>query len=185
MYSFIEPRGFSHELESQFFLNVFGFFGATGTPVLDFWWRLLWVLKPESVLPYSIFEEVNVMYIPQDPPLVLHVLTSWQPALLPVLSPHTVPEVRLLGFELMLSEYLWVRHSTNWAKPGPTNWSHNWLNVFGTKIVNNWWITMLVNRVITNYRPRAYQTYLAFWGFGWGIRVSQASPPVWYQPTTW
>ena len=28
-------------------------FGATGTPVLDFWCRLLWVSKPESVLPYS------------------------------------------------------------------------------------------------------------------------------------
>ena len=26
------------------------------------------------------FVEVNVMYIPQDPPLVLHVPTSWQPA---------------------------------------------------------------------------------------------------------
>ena len=24
--------------------------------------------------------EVNVMYVPQDPPLVLHLLTSWQPA---------------------------------------------------------------------------------------------------------
>ena len=29
------------------------FFGATGNPVLDFWWRLLWVSKPEWVLPYS------------------------------------------------------------------------------------------------------------------------------------
>ena len=28
----------------------------------------------------SFFVEVNVMYIPQDPPLVLHLLTSWQPA---------------------------------------------------------------------------------------------------------
>ena len=31
------------------------FFGATGTPVLDFWSRLLWVSKPEWVLPYSLF----------------------------------------------------------------------------------------------------------------------------------
>ena len=42
-----------------FFKNVFGghmsFFGATGTPVLDFWWRLLWVSKPEWVLSYSLF----------------------------------------------------------------------------------------------------------------------------------
>ena len=29
------------------------FVGATDTPVLDFWWRLLWVSKPEWVLPYS------------------------------------------------------------------------------------------------------------------------------------
>ena len=43
-----------------FFLKFFllghidmSFFGATGTPVLDFWWRLLWVSKPEWVLPYS------------------------------------------------------------------------------------------------------------------------------------
>ena len=26
------------------------------------------------------FAEANVMYIPQDPPLVLHLPTSWQPA---------------------------------------------------------------------------------------------------------
>ena len=43
-----------------FFQKVFfvghihmSYFGATGTPVLDFWWRLLWVSKPEWVLPYS------------------------------------------------------------------------------------------------------------------------------------
>ena len=36
-----------------------------------------------------------------------------------VLSPHIVADVRLLGFELVLTEYLWVRRSTNWAKPGP------------------------------------------------------------------
>ena len=44
----------------------------------------------------------------------------------PVLSPHTVTEVRLLGFELVLSEYLWVRRSTNWAKPGPTKFHISW-----------------------------------------------------------
>ena len=41
---------------------------------------LLWGSKPEWVLPYSLFVEVNVMYIPQDPPLVLHLPTSWQSA---------------------------------------------------------------------------------------------------------
>ena len=34
--------------------------------------------KPEWVLPYSLFVEANVMYIPRDPPLVLHLPTSWQ-----------------------------------------------------------------------------------------------------------
>ena len=100
-----------------FFFKVFGghmsFFGATGTPVLDFWWHILWVLKSEWVLPYSLFfAEANVMYIPWDPPLVLHMPTSWGPALLPVLHPHNVAEVRLPGFELILSEYLWVRRNS-------------------------------------------------------------------------
>ena len=29
---------------------------------------------------FAIFVEANVMYIPQDSPLVLHLLTSWRPA---------------------------------------------------------------------------------------------------------
>ena len=29
---------------------------------------------------FAIFAEANVMYIPQDSPLVLHLTTSWQPA---------------------------------------------------------------------------------------------------------
>ena len=41
------------------------------TPDLDFCWRLFWVFKPECSLPYSLqVAEVNVMYIPQDPPRV-------------------------------------------------------------------------------------------------------------------
>ena len=39
------------------------------------------------------FAKAHVMYIPWDPPLVLHVLTSWQPALQPVTSPHACAEV--------------------------------------------------------------------------------------------
>ena len=39
--------GSNHTFFFFFFFKVFGghmsFFGATGTPVLDFWWRLLWV----------------------------------------------------------------------------------------------------------------------------------------------
>ena len=56
------------EYSSQlFFLNIFGghihmsCFGATDTPVLDFWWRLIRIA------------EANVMYIPWDPPLVPHI----------------------------------------------------------------------------------------------------------------
>ena len=41
-------------------------FGATDTPVLDFWWHLLWVSKPEW--------EVYMIYIPWDSPLVWHLL---------------------------------------------------------------------------------------------------------------
>ena len=62
---------------NDFFVGHMSFFGATGTPVLDFWWHLLWGLKPEWVLPYSLFAEANVMYIPPDPPLGLHLPTSW------------------------------------------------------------------------------------------------------------
>ena len=38
--------------------------GATGTPVLDFWLRLLCVSKPAWVLPYLLFAKANVMHIP-------------------------------------------------------------------------------------------------------------------------
>ena len=48
------------------------YFGATGTPVLDFWWRLLWVSKPEWFCLIRI-AEANIMYISWDPPLVLHI----------------------------------------------------------------------------------------------------------------
>ena len=37
------------------------FCGATDIPVLDFWWRLLWVSKPEWVLLYSSLAEVYVL----------------------------------------------------------------------------------------------------------------------------
>ena len=56
------------------------FCGATDTSVLKFWWCLLWVSKPEWVLPYSQLAEVYVMYITWDSPLVQHLLTSWWPA---------------------------------------------------------------------------------------------------------
>ena len=43
-----------------FFLNNFGghihmsYFGATDTPVLDFWWRLLWVSKAERAALFAL-----------------------------------------------------------------------------------------------------------------------------------
>ena len=51
--------------------------------------------------------EANVMYVPRDPPLVLHLLTSWRPARSQS-CPHILlpAEVRLPGFELVLSKYL-------------------------------------------------------------------------------
>ena len=60
-----------HNFFFKFFLKVFfdghihmSYFGATGTPVLDFWWRLLWVSKPEWVLPYSHCEgKCNVHFL--------------------------------------------------------------------------------------------------------------------------
>ena len=58
----------------KFLADTHILFGAASTPVLDFWWHLIWVSKPEWVLPYSLFfAEVYVMYIPWDPPLVLHI----------------------------------------------------------------------------------------------------------------
>ena len=32
------------------------YFVATGTPILKFWWCLLWVSRPEWVLPYSLLQ---------------------------------------------------------------------------------------------------------------------------------
>ena len=37
------------------------FCGATDTPILDFWWHLLWASKPEWVLPYLSLAEAYVL----------------------------------------------------------------------------------------------------------------------------
>ena len=50
------------------------------TPVLEFWWRLLWVSKPEWVLPYLSLVEAYALHIPWDLPLMWHLPTSWWPA---------------------------------------------------------------------------------------------------------
>ena len=64
----------------NFLLDTCPFFGATDTPVSDFWWCLLWVSKPEWVLPYSNFVEAYVIYVPWDSPLVRHLCWCIWPA---------------------------------------------------------------------------------------------------------
>ena len=88
--------------------------------VLDFWWHFLWRFKARvgSALFAFCRGECNVHSLRSTSSATLADLLA--AGTQPVLSPHTVAEVRLLGFELVLSEYLWVRRSTNWAKPGPT-----------------------------------------------------------------
>ena len=44
-------RRYSSFIFGGYFLM--SYMGAAGTPVLDFWWYLLWVSKPEWVLQYS------------------------------------------------------------------------------------------------------------------------------------
>ena len=49
----------------SFWRTHMSFFGATGTSVLDFWWRLLWGSKPEWVLPYLFFCEGECSTFPK------------------------------------------------------------------------------------------------------------------------
>ena len=55
-----------HKNEINFFLKFLEdmnpFCCTTDTPILDFWWRLLWVSKPEWVLPYSSLAEAYVLH---------------------------------------------------------------------------------------------------------------------------
>ena len=73
------------DLSFLVFFKIFGghmsFFGATGTPCFGFLVTSPLGFKASvgSAL-FAIFAEANVMYIPQDSPLVLHLPTSWQPA---------------------------------------------------------------------------------------------------------
>ena len=98
-------RSFLSFFTISFWRTHMSYFGATGTPVLDFWWRLLWGVKPEWVLPYSHYGGECNVHSPRSTSgaTLAHLLAAGAP---PVLSPHTVVEVRLPGFDLMLSEYL-------------------------------------------------------------------------------
>ena len=65
---------------------------------------LFWISDDVSSRFHYFFVEVNAMYIPQDPPLVLHVPTSWWPAAQPVTSPYASAEVRV-GNKLIQSAF--------------------------------------------------------------------------------
>ena len=101
---------FVREIRIEWYCFLLGFFlkkfladtcpfgGATGTPALDFWWRLFWVSKPEWVLPYSLFcgGECNVHSLRSTSRATLADLLA--AGVQPVTSLHACAEVGL-GFE--------------------------------------------------------------------------------------
>ena len=56
-----------------FWQTYVSYFGDTDTPILEYWWRLLGVSKPEWS---GSLAEASMIYIPRDPPPVLHLLNS-------------------------------------------------------------------------------------------------------------
>ena len=118
--------------QSFIFSKVFGghmsVFWATGT--------LFWIsddvssgFQSQSGLPYSHCRGEHNVWSPRSTSAAT-LADLLAAGMQPVLSPHIVAEVRLPGFELVLSEYLWARRSTNWAKPGPVYCQSCFLNVF-------------------------------------------------------
>ena len=93
----------NHGIETRY-SSVFKRFLRTHTHVL-FWghWYPCFGFLVTSPLGFKVrvgsalfaFAEVNVMYIPKDPSLVLYLPTSWRPTLQPVTSPHSLAEVML------------------------------------------------------------------------------------------
>ena len=75
----------------KFLADTYPFFGATGTLVLDFWWRLLWVSKPEWVLPCG--GKCNV-HSPRSTSGSTHA-DLLAAGMQPVTSPHACAEVGL------------------------------------------------------------------------------------------
>ena len=57
--------------------------------------RYLWFQNQSGFCLICFFAEANVLYIPLDPPLVLHMPTSQRPAAQSVTSPHASAEVGL------------------------------------------------------------------------------------------
>ena len=61
------------------FSGHMSFLGTTCTPGFDFWDVSSRFQRQSGFCLICFFAEMNVMYIPGDPPLVLHVPTSWRP----------------------------------------------------------------------------------------------------------
>ena len=64
------------------------------------------LIPPGGLQPTSKSAQANVMYIPRDPTSGATIADILVAGVHPVLSPHTVAEVRLSRCELVLSEYL-------------------------------------------------------------------------------
>ena len=56
--------------------DISPFCGATETPVLDFWWCILW-FQSKSGRHYLHLAEAYVLYVPRDSPMVWYLPTSW------------------------------------------------------------------------------------------------------------
>ena len=82
-----------------FFLKVFGGHMSFLGPLVPLFWISgdvsSGVQSQSGFCLIHFFVEVNVMYIPQDPPLVLRISISWWLAVQPVTSPHASAEVGL------------------------------------------------------------------------------------------
>ena len=75
------------------------FCGATDTPVLDFWWRLLSGFQSQSGQPYLHLAEAYMRFNPGATP---GLLTFWQPAWWLV----TVPQMH---FSAGVGSHIWMR----------------------------------------------------------------------------
>ena len=125
---------------SIFFLKKFledmsPFCGATDTPILDLWWCLLWVSKPEWVLPYSSLADTYMLHY------TFPEIHLWCDTCQPLGSQHgsqTISSTYLQGIggtqnqELSCCcsqcEIRQVRHSTDWAIPARPAFVWVWVN---------------------------------------------------------
>ena len=68
------------------------YFGATVTPVLDFWWCLIRFSKSEWVLPYLLLWRQMLCTFPEIHLWCYMLLTSWQTALWGIDQVHILPK---------------------------------------------------------------------------------------------